>query len=118
MPRGRILCVSFDKTVSESREFALQEQGHEVITTTDIDQALEYLDSLKFDLIIIGHRFEKTDKQALITEVHQRYHTPVLLVCGASADEDLEANVRVFAIQGLEGLIDAVNQVMEGQLAA
>lgn len=118
MPRGRILCVSFDKTVSESREFALQEQGHEVIATTEIDQALEYLDSLKFDLIIIGHRFEKSDKQALIAEIHQRYHTPVLLVCSASADEDVNADVRVFAIQGLEGLVDAVNKVMEGQLVA
>lgn len=118
MPRGRILCVSFDKTVSESREFALQEQGHEIVATTDVDQAIEYLDSLKFDLVIIGHRFEKSDKQALIAEIHQRYHTPVLLVCGASADEDLEADVRVFAIQGIDGLTEAVSKVMEGQLAA
>ena len=118
MPRGRILCVSFDKTVSENREFALREQGHEVIPTTDIDQAIEYLDTLKFDLVIIGHRFDKTDKKALITEVRQRYHTPVLLVCGASADDDLEVDIRVFAIEGTDGLVDAVSKVMEGQLAA
>lgn len=118
MPRGRILCVSFDKTVSESREFALQEQGHEVVTTTDIDQAMEYLDSLKFDLVIIGHRFDKSDKRALINEVHQRYHTPVLLVCGASADEDLDADVRVFAIEGIDGLVDAADKILRGEVAA
>ncbi len=118
MPRGRILCVSFDKTVSENREFALREQGHEIVATTDIDQALEYLDSLKFDLVIIGHRFEKSDKHALIAEVRQRYHTPVLLVCGASADADIEADIRVFAIEGIDGIIGGVNKVMDGQLAA
>ena len=118
MPRGRILVVSFDKTVSEGREFALRELGHDVITTTQIEVALEYLENVRFDLVIIGHRFEKTDKEALIAEVRHRWHTPVLLVCGASADEDLEVDARVFAIQGMDGLVDEATKILQGSLAA
>jgi DNA-binding response OmpR family regulator len=118
MPRGRILCVSFDKTVSESRCFALREAGYDVVATTNIQEAFNQLDQIKFDLVIVGHRFEKLDKQTLISEARQRWHTPVVLMCGASPDSELEADARVFAIQGTDGLLEAVAKLMRGAVAA
>lgn len=118
MPRKRILCISFDKNVSDSRAFALREAGHDVTATTNVEEAFTQLDSIKFDLVIIGHRFEKNDKQVLISEARQRWHTPVLLVCGATAESDLEVDARVFGIQGIDGLMDAVAKLLPKAAAA
>ncbi len=118
MPRQRILCVSFDKTVSDSRAFALCEAGYDVTATTNVEDAFMQLDNIKFDLVIIGHRFEKTDKQVLISQARQRWHTPVLLVCGASAETDLHADARVFGIQGIAGVMEAVAKLLPKAVAA
>lgn len=115
----KILCVSFDETVCRDRLEALQQAGYEVTGTLTIDEAFRLLDAeKKFDLVIIGHRFPKFDKQALISEARERWHTPVLLVCGASADADLAADARVYALQGLDALVGAVARLAPGAAAA
>jgi DNA-binding response OmpR family regulator len=118
MPQNHILCISFDKTVSDTRCAALQEAGYKVVGSTDVEQAFTCLDETKFDLVIIGHRFSKNDKRALISEARQRWHTPVLLLCGASAEADLDADARVFAIEGIEGIMAAVNKLVPRIVAA
>ena len=112
MKQRTILCVSFDKTASDSRCFALREAGYDVAATSSVEEAFGRLDSIKFDLMIVGHRFGKDDKKALISEARQRWHTPVLLICGASPESDLEADARVFAIEDVEGLLKTVSRLL------
>jgi len=118
MKQRTIICVSFDKTVSDSRCFALREAGYDVVATTSVEEAFEHLDSIMFDLMIVGHRFGKDDKKALISEARQRWHTPVLLICGASPESDLDADARVFAIEDVDGLLKAVLQLLPVTAAA
>ena len=117
--RRRILCVSFDKTVCQDRLEALQQAGYEATGALTIDEAFRLLDAeKKFDLVIIGHRFSRFDKQALISEARERWHTPVLLVCGASAETELAADARVYALQGLEALVNAAAKLAPAAAAA
>ncbi len=102
-----ILCVSFDETVSASRRAALEEAGYTVVATTQAAEALQLLVAVRFDLMIVGHRFSVSDKHKLAAEAREK-GTPVVLICGATADVDIPADVRVYALEGIAGLVAAV----------
>ncbi len=114
----RILCLSFDKTVSDSRHALLEGAGYTVTGITAPEVAVELLAKEKFDLLIIGHRFAKSDKQQLALQARERSKIPVLLVCGASADEDVPADARVYAIEGSEGLLAAAKRLLSAHVSA
>jgi DNA-binding response OmpR family regulator len=107
MPEQRLLCVSFDKVVSDSRAAALRAAGFIVISTTRIKEALELLARNTFSLVVIGHRFPSADKYVLAVEAEEKSAIPVILVCGATPDTEIPATARVYALEGNEGLVAA-----------
>ena len=102
MPERKILCVSFDKTVSDSRCAVLTQAGYVVTAITSTEEALQMLAREKFDLVVIGHRFPKGNKHELAMKAKGKI--PIVLVCGASADEEIPADARVYGLEGNEGL--------------
>jgi len=112
-----ILCLSFDEIVSASRRSTLEQAGYVVIATTKVADALEMLASVAFDMIIIGHRFSTADKHRLAAEARHN-GIPVLLICGASADAEVSAEVRVYALEGIEGMMAAVAKLLPTTSAA
>jgi len=118
MPERKVLCVSFDKTVSDSRCAILRQGGYAVTAITSSEEALQLLAGEKFDLVVIGHRFPKTNKQELATQAREQGKIPVLLVCGASADADISADARVYALEGAEGLLAAVRTLLPVSISA
>lgn len=112
-----ILCLSFDKTVSASRKAVLEEAGYTVVASTTVPDALQMLSAVSFDLLIVGHRFSSTDKHKLTAQARET-GTPVLLICGASAEADIPADLRVYALEGTTGLVAAVARVLPAKTAA
>src|ERR1700687_292479 len=109
MPKRRILCVAFDKMVSENRRDALKEAGYDVTATSDVKVALELLSPGSFDAVIVGHRFSPEEKYLLAVEAEEKSNTRVILVCGsATRDSEIPATSRVDALEGREGLLSAV----------
>ncbi len=107
MPEQRLLCVSFDKVVSDSRAAAFRAAGFIVTATTRIKEALGLLASHNFELVVIGHRFSREDRYVLAVEAKEKSDVPVILVCGASPDAEIPATTRVYALEGNEGLVGA-----------
>jgi len=105
MAHPKVLCVSYDATVSKGRREALTQAGYDVLATTDMKEASRLLDEGQFDLLLLGHRFTTQQKRDLIALAKKRQPLPVLLVCGASADSDLAVEGRVYALQGTDGLL-------------
>jgi CheY-like chemotaxis protein len=118
MPERKVLCVSFDKTVSDSRCAILRQGGYAVTAITSIEEALQLLGREKFDLVVIGHRFPKANKQAVAAQAREQRKTPVLLVCGASAETEIPADARVYALEGAEGLLAAVGKLLPVSISA
>jgi DNA-binding response OmpR family regulator len=115
--RGKkVLCVSFDKAVSDIRCAALKEAGYAVTATIDVKEALDLLSRERFDLLIVGHRFAKADKYLLAVEAEEKANIPVLLVCGASPEKDIPAAGRVYALEGTEGLLTATSALLSEQM--
>jgi len=103
----KVLCVSSNMAVSDIRCAALKQAGYTVSATIDVKEALDLLTREEFDLVIVGHRFTTADKDLLTVEAEEKENTPVLLVCGASADRDIPAEGRVYALEGMAGLLSA-----------
>jgi len=116
MREQRVLCVSFDLAVSDIRCAALRGAGYAVTATTNLKKALDLLCRERFDLVIVGHRFATADKYVLAVEAQEKTNTPVLLVCGASADRDVPATGRVYALEGTAGLLTAVAALLSGRV--
>jgi DNA-binding response OmpR family regulator len=112
MREQRVLCVSFDRMVSDSRCAALREAGLNVTATTSVNEALDLLSREKFDLVIVGHRFPREEKYLLTVEAEKKSDTPVLVVRGAVSDSDIPASARVYALEGIPGLMAAVSALL------
>ena len=113
MPKRRILCVSFDRMVSENRCAALKEAGYDVTATTDAKKALELLSPGSFDAVIVGHRFSPEERYLLAVEAEEKSNTRVILVCGsATRDSEIPATSRVYALEGSEGLLSALSALL------
>lgn len=104
---ARVLCVSFDETVSHGRVELLVRLGYDVVATIHPQEAVRLLAAQKFDAVVLGHRFPKTERHHL-AEMSLRKRTPVVLVCGASTDADIPAAARVYALEGDAGLRTAL----------
>jgi len=111
MPERSVLCVSFDKVVSDARCAALQRAGYAVAAATQMPEALKLLATEKFALVVIGHRFPKSERHELAQKAKGQ-GASVLLVCGSSADAEIPAHARVYALEGVEGLVAAVNGLL------
>jgi len=118
MSKPRVLCVSFDRTVSGSRCVALEEAGYDVAATTTVSEGLDLLGREKFDAVIIGHRFPAEEKYVLAVEAKEKTNLPVLLVCGVSRDLEIPATNRVYALEGSVGLLSALSELFPVQLEA
>jgi DNA-binding response OmpR family regulator len=118
MSHPRILCLSYDATVSRYRREALTAAGYEVIPTTDVKQAARLLEEDQFNLLLLGHRFTTQQKKDLILLAKKRQPLPVLLVCGESRDSDLVVEGRVYGLQGTEGLLTEVSKLLSVSRAA
>jgi len=115
MPERKILCVSFDRIVSENRSATLKQAGYDVTATTNVKEAVEWLSQKKFDAVIVGHRFPAEEKYVLAVEAKEKSNTPVLLVCGADRDSQIFATSRVYALEGSAGLLSALGALFSSE---
>ena len=115
MKETKVLCISFDTAVSDLRCAALKQAGYTVTATIDVKEALHYLSRERFDLVIVGHRFATADKYLLAVEAEEKANIPVLLVCGAAAEEVIPAAARVYAWEGTEGLLFVASDLLSGE---
>ena len=116
MRERRILCVSFDRIVSENRSATLKEAGYYVTATTNVKEAVEWLTQEKFDAVIVGHRFPAEEQYVLAVESIEKSNTPVLLVCGAKPDSEIPATSRVYALEGSAGLLSALSALFPAEM--
>src|SRR5689334_10368971 len=73
----RILSVSTDRSLLETREMLLHECGYEVTSALGASEAIKQVGS-KFDLLIIGHSMPHEEKRALVKAFRAHNCAPVL----------------------------------------
>ncbi len=111
MSRPKVLCVSFDETVSRMRVMALMEAGYDVTPAITVSAALAMKPPEPFELVIVGHRFDPRGKESLINKARE-WKAKVLLVCGASNEPEFHPDKRVYGLEGVAGIVEKAQQLV------
>jgi len=74
----RILSISYDKALLQTRELMLSREGFEVESAVGFSAAIHACEKREFDLVIMGHSIPLEDKAALIKQLRAVCQTPVL----------------------------------------
>jgi DNA-binding response OmpR family regulator len=94
-PGTRILLVEDEVNLARPLQFNLEQEGYEVRSTPNGREALEWLSSERFDLIILDVMIEEMDGFEVARRVRRRdQRLPILMLTARGADQD--------RIQGLE----------------
>ena len=67
--RNRILSISYDPSLLETRHRLLEKAGYEVVSAVSFDNAIEKCRG-EFDLVIMGHSIPQREKRALVEQLH------------------------------------------------
>ena len=74
----RILSISYDEALLQTRELMLSREGFEVESAVGFSAALHASEQRKFDLVIMGHSIPAEDKTAIIEQLRAVCNTPIL----------------------------------------
>jgi DNA-binding response OmpR family regulator len=102
---SHILIVDDDSDIKNLMEFFLKKKGYEVTTASDGNKALEVLESVTPDLIIIDMLMPGMDGVRTIEEMNksaQNREIPVIMVSGARDEMDLMKGLLQRSIQYIE----------------
>jgi len=90
----RLLVVDDETSIREVTSAMLAEQGYEVLTAGDGQQALELLAQFRPDLVITDLRMPRLSGYELLEIMHERFpRLPVIVVSGEFSGNDLPPSV-------------------------
>jgi DNA-binding NtrC family response regulator len=78
---GKILSVTFDRSLGATREMLFTQAGFQVTTVHGIGHAIQLCAAEPFDLIVIGHSIPIEQRELLLKEVRRQCGTPTLALC-------------------------------------
>ena|SRR5947209_1273209 len=108
---ARILVVSNDEALLQTRRMLLQSSGYEVVASLGYQPSVEHCKRGGFDLFILGHSIPKADKQELVKTFREECAAPIISLLRpdepplTTADYHIEPDPR--------RLIDLVNAVLK-----
>lgn len=108
--RKRILSISYDRALLQTRSMLLEEAGFEVVSASSFRQAFELCRAGEFDLLIIGHSIPPRDKASLIASARHGSKAPVLSIRTDTEPPAPGADFSVFGLEGPKILLEAVNE--------
>lgn len=75
----RILSVSYDVALLNSRQLLLESLGCRVVSACDFEQAMQHCScAAMFDLLVLGHSIPQLEKNAIITAFRSHSSAPVI----------------------------------------
>ncbi|UUV98203.1 response regulator YycF [Vagococcus luciliae] len=84
----KILVVDDEKPISDIVKFNLTKEGYEVFTAFDGEEAVEMVDEVNPDLIILDLMLPKKDGLEVCRDVRKKYDTPIIMVTAKDSEID------------------------------
>ncbi|HZI58255.1 MAG TPA: hypothetical protein VFF39_15850 [Verrucomicrobiae bacterium] len=75
---NRILSISYDEALLQTRAMLLRGQGFDVVSAHGFSAALDACETGSFDLVILGHSIPQEDQQQIIKQLRAVCGTPIL----------------------------------------
>ena len=108
---GRILSVSSNRVLSQTRNTVLAHAGYAVRPSFTAESTVAALANHDFDLVLIGHTLKYPQQKELIQKIRKISKAPVLVV-GYGVQEDVGANAYVEGIDGPEKLLATIAKLL------
>jgi DNA-binding NtrC family response regulator len=117
MARGKILSVSYDRTLLRTRTLLLTAEGYEITTAENVTSAEVACKKGRFDLAIVGHSIPLADQAEVVDVVRRECPgAPVLLIRRSDSSPELEqVDYTVNAQDGPGVLLKRVNSIFESK---
>jgi DNA-binding response OmpR family regulator len=74
----RILSISYDQSLLQTRELMLAHAGYEVESAVGFSAAIQACEKRDFDLVIMGHSIPPEDKATIVRQLRAVCATPIL----------------------------------------
>ncbi|GAA2913598.1 response regulator YycF [Enterococcus pseudoavium] len=84
----KILVVDDEKPISDIVKFNLTKEGYEVFTAYDGEEALEKVEEINPDLILLDLMLPKKDGLEVAREVRKTHETPIIMVTAKDSEID------------------------------
>ena len=84
----KILVVDDEKPISDIVKFNLTKEGYEVFTAYDGEEALEKVEEVNPDLILLDLMLPKKDGLEVAREVRKTHETPIIMVTAKDSEID------------------------------
>lgn len=110
----RILSISYDDTLLQTRELMLKMRGYHVTSTYGFTASLEQCRKTDWHLLVMGHSIPERDKQALMTEFQKNSSAPVLAL-HRMGEGQLEGAAQTITPDHPELLLEAVDRILGGR---
>ena len=83
-----ILVVDDEKPIADILQFNLVKEGYKVICTYDRDEALEKVEEIKPDLMLLDIMLPKRDGMEVCREVRKKYDLPIIMLTAKDSEID------------------------------
>lgn len=110
----RVLSLSYDVALLESRQMLLEDQGYSVTSVVGLDAAVDACKHGKFDLVILGHSIPAEHKRRMLEQLRAVCKTPVLALQRSGESYQTPGAEYTFdPIEGPRAFVAAVNKIMQ-----
>lgn len=84
----KILVVDDEKPISDIIKFNLENEGYEVVTAFDGEEALEKVEEEHPDLLVLDIMLPKIDGLEVVREVRKKYNMPIIMATAKETEID------------------------------
>lgn len=111
--KKRILSISYDPSLLQTRHWILEQAGYEVCSAFGFAEAIEVCQTRRdFDLVLMGHSMPQKDKMALFEALRANCKAPLLSILRHGDSPIPQAEYAVEANDGPDALVEAVNNAL------
>ncbi len=115
----RILSISPDKHLLESRALLFRRAGFEVVSAINVWEALHAWQEERFDLVIIGHTMSKAEKDRVAEWAKSKQKDVPILALHNSRSVKVElADYWAYTDDGPAVLVAKVKQILDSSAAS
>ena len=107
----RILSLSYDVALLDSRQMLLEQHGYEVRSVIGLASALEACQERAYDLVIIGHSIPLAHKRKMLEQLRAVCDTPVLAL-QRTGERLQDADYFFSPVEGPRAFLDAVDRIL------
>jgi DNA-binding NtrC family response regulator len=112
---GRILSVTYDRSLAATREMLFSSVGLHVASALTLKDAIKLCQNESFDLIVVGHSIPIDHRQLMVKELHRCCDAPIMALYRPAEPALPEADYTFDSMQSPAALLAAITNILKSK---